>query len=230
MVLYVHKFLQAMPQGTILYNTRKDDFMENNTQTKTSHKKFWIIGIVAVLAAVFAVSCSATDKSREANSPTAAPYVTEADAEQTESPAEQTAASTEQAAVSASGAEETENKAVSGIIDNYAISILDASTTTDYEGKPAIIINFDYQNNSNNNAMFAASVLCQAYQDGVSLSPAIIINGQYDSESSIKSLQPGAELKVQSAYTLTNTESPVTVEIIPIINLSGQKLTKTFAF
>ncbi|MDD6484489.1 MAG: DUF5067 domain-containing protein [Clostridiales bacterium] len=179
--------------------------MKHHNILNQSHKKL-LLGVISTLLILTAVAgCSSSVQTSPQQS-------------------SQQSASPEPAAK-----EDTEAAGESGALGDYEISILDAVKTTDFEGNPAIVINFDFQNNSSNNAMFSTAVLCQAYQDGVSLSSAIIINNDvYDGEASLKTLQPGAKLRVQKAYTLTSADAPVTVEVKPLISFGDDKLTKTF--
>lgn len=186
--------------------------------TAKSHKKFWVIGIASVLIGLWAVGCTNGEKSQVTEN------VPQSEAQQSEAaPVQETSAPAETPA--------TEDTAA-GAIDDYEVAVLDAVTTKDYEGKPAMVISFDFKNNSSSTASFFSAVSCIAYQDGVSLDSAVISDDTVcDSSASLKSLQPGAQLKVQEAYVLSNTTSPVTVEVKPLIDFSGkQKLTKTFTF
>ena len=166
------------------------------------HKKFWIIGIAVVL--IFAVVAGCTSRK---SSNTGTPDTT-AKTKQTESAA---------VAKDESG----------GKLGDYEVNILDAKKAVDYQGKPALIVSYDFTNNGSSAAMFVSSVSYQAYQNGVQLSTAVILDGTYDAEPQMKNIQPGAKLKVDAAYVLVD-DSPVTVEVTPLFSVNGKKITKVF--
>ena len=188
------------------------NIMPNGVPQKKSHKKFWIIGIAVIAFLLFIIGLgSGNDK-------------------KTESPAKEQVQTS--GAVSSDNTDDTAQNtdSSSGTLGDYAISILDAEQTKDYNGNPALIINFDYKNNGDDSQMFSTAVSCTAYQNGVELSSAIILNGSYDSDSPLKKIQPGSSLKVQRAFELPDTSSPVTVEVTEFISFNDKKLTKEFTF
>lgn len=167
------------------------------------HKKFWIIGIAAVLTLTAAAGCVSSQKTANTESP-AAPVQTAQPEPTAEAKAE-----------------------AGGKLGDFEVEILDARKATDYNGKPALVVGYDFANNSSKAAMFVSSMTYQAYQNGVQLSTALIMDGTYDAEPQMKNIQPGARLKVDAAYQLVD-DSPVTVEVSPLFSLNGKKLTKIF--
>ncbi|MDD4592835.1 MAG: DUF5067 domain-containing protein [Parabacteroides sp.] len=116
-----------------------------------------------------------------------------------------------------------------GDIGDYHVKILDASFTKDYNGTPAIVVNFEFTNNSEDAEMFLSSTNVTAYQDGVELDIAMIMNASvYDAGLAQKKIKPGVSLVVQSAFVLAS-DSPVEIEVAKFISFGNDPiLTKTF--
>ena len=112
---------------------------------------------------------------------------------------------------------------------DYAVVIGDSSLTEDYEGNPAIVVNFAFTNNGDDDANFMFATSAQAFQDGVELETAIIMDDTFDSANSLKDVKPGSSIDVQVAYLLDGT-SDVTVEVTELISFDDTLLaTKTFS-
>lgn len=116
-----------------------------------------------------------------------------------------------------------------GDIGDYHVKILDATVTKDYNGTPAIVVNFEFTNNAGDAVMFLASTDVTAYQDGVELDTAMIMNESvYDAGLAQKKIKPGVSLVVQSAFVLSS-ESPVKIEVTKFMSSwNDTVLTKTF--
>lgn len=116
-----------------------------------------------------------------------------------------------------------------GDIGDYHVKILDATVTKDYNGTPAIVVNFEFTNNSEDAEMFLSSTNVTAYQDGVELDIAMIMNASvYDAGLAQKKIKPGVSLVVQSAFVLAG-DSPVEIEVTKFISFGDDPiLTKTF--
>lgn len=98
----------------------------------------------------------------------------------------------------------------------YVVTIDGSTQSTDYEGKPVLIVDYTFTNNSNRDANFAFAVSAQAFQNDVELETAIVVDA-VDSSAILKDIKPGASLPVQSAYVLSDT-SDVTVEVKELIS------------
>lgn len=94
----------------------------------------------------------------------------------------------------------------------YQVEIGDATKGTDFEGNPALIVNFTFTNHSSEDTSFMFAVSAKAFQDGVELEDAIVTDDSVDSASVLKDIKPGASIVVQRAYKLTGT-SDVSVEV-----------------
>lgn len=134
-----------------------------------------------------------------------------------------------------SGIQPTQSETVAteqntGALGDYAIEIGDYVLTKTYDGKDAIVINMKYTNNSDDAMSYMSSLIATAYQDGVELSTAIIMdNSVYDAEQQMKELKTGASIDVQVAYELSNTTSDVEFKVEEFISFSDAKVEKTFA-
>jgi len=116
-----------------------------------------------------------------------------------------------------------------GDIGNYYVEIQEATLTKDYNGAPAIVVDFLFANNAETAESFIFSTHVTAYQDGVELDSATIMNESvYDSGLGLKKVKPGVSLVVQSAFILSS-DSPVEIEVKELFSFSNDTvLTKTF--
>ena len=114
-----------------------------------------------------------------------------------------------------------------GAIGEYYVSIGDCSFTTDYKGNKVIVINYDFTNNSSETVAPIWEIRGIAFQDGVQLETAIVLNNSvYDAGIEQKSIRPGITLTgCQVAYVLTS-DSPVEFEMGALFGNSVLK--KTF--
>lgn len=109
---------------------------------------------------------------------------------------------------------EPETPSNAATVGDYDVEIKSAVLTDDYEGNPAIIVTYAWTNNSEETTSAMTSVSCSAFQDGVGLETAIIMDDSvFDSDSSMTEVRPGTTIDVQSAFVLSNTTSVVEVEV-----------------
>ncbi|MFT3799449.1 DUF5067 domain-containing protein [Microbacterium sp.] len=115
----------------------------------------------------------------------------------------------------------TESAAPDENPDNgFTVTIDDASQTTDYEGKPVLVVNYTFANNGAEDASFMFTVSAKAFQNGVELDTAIVTDDTFDSSAGLKDIKPGASISVPMAYLLSDT-SEVTVEVSELLNFDG---------
>lgn len=108
----------------------------------------------------------------------------------------------------------------------YEVSIDDATLTTDYAGNQALLVNFTFTNNSDDEASFAVNIMDKAFQNGVQLDTAIVADA--DTSTSLNTIKPGATINVSQAFALNDT-SPVTVEVSETFSFSSDLIAeKTF--
>lgn len=117
----------------------------------------------------------------------------------------------------------------SGDLGNYHVEIKGASLTTDYEGNPTVVITYAWTNNSDDTTTSLSSVHARAFQDGVQLENAIVMNEDaFDSSSYMKEVRPGTTIDVQNAFVLTSETSTIEVEIEELISFSDEKVIMDF--
>lgn len=123
--------------------------------------------------------------------------------------------------------EQEPEKTDSGVVGDYDVTIGDCAFTTDIDGNNAIIVNYDFTNNSDEHIAPFVGISMTAFQDGVQLDAAFVMDTSvYDAGVGQKQLKPGASLTgCQNAYVLTST-SPVEVEVGPLFG--DPVLFKTF--
>lgn len=124
------------------------------------------------------------------------------------------------------GAQDMEGDVDSG---NYHVKLVSvAKTGTDYEGKATAVLTYELTNNKTENSNFM-DVNVKAFQNGRQLDTAIFSEAPegYDSDSSTKTLQPGATGTITSGYVLED-DSPVTIEVSGTLDTSDAKVTHEF--
>lgn len=144
-----------------------------------------------------------------------------------ETPAPENADTAEEAPAAESA--ESDKIADSGTLGDYTCVIKDFAIVKDWEDKDALLVNFDFTNNSEDSATFMMSILTKAFQDGVELETTFLSsdNELYDDNSS-KEIKTGVTLDVSSVFLLDNTDSPVEVEVSEAFSFGDAKLAKTF--
>jgi len=119
---------------------------------------------------------------------------------------------------SAESSVDTSNQIGSGTIDDYFVSIKEFKVIEKYDGDPAVIITYEWTNNSDDEASFSFSFDDKVYQNGIECEFAIIIdNDAYDGSNSIKDIKPGSTLEVQEVYSLNDATTPIDIEVTELI-------------
>ena len=116
-----------------------------------------------------------------------------------------------------------------GTLGDYAVEITGARLSQDYEGNPAIVVSYTWTNNSEDTTSAMVTMMESAFQDGVELENAIIMDDDnYDSGSSMKDVRPGASVEIQKAFLLDSESSVVEFEIEEFLGFSGEKVSMNF--
>lgn len=119
--------------------------------------------------------------------------------------------------------------AISGTLGDYDVEIKDAVLTTDSDGNPAIVVTYNWTNNSSETTSAMAKILEKAFQNGVQMKSALILNPDiYDPEESWLSVQPGGSLDVRCAYTLWNDKQDVEFELAEAFSASGDTVVQKY--
>lgn len=103
----------------------------------------------------------------------------------------------------------------------YAVTIDGAEMGSDYQGNKAVIVTYTFTNNSDDARNFMTTMTAQAFQDGVELESAIMMEG-VDSQDLMKDIKPGKSITVKQAYVLADTENDVTVEVSELWDFSNE--------
>ena len=99
-------------------------------------------------------------------------------------------------------------------LGDYAVEIKSATVTQDYDGNPAVIITYSWTNNSGETTSPMLSISTAVFQDGIGMDSAFIYdNPTYDGGMYSTDVRPGTTVDVQEAFELSNTTSPIEVEI-----------------
>lgn len=117
-----------------------------------------------------------------------------------------------------------------GTLGDYDVSFTGYVLAKDYEDNDAIIISYDFTNNSEETVSAMVALQIQAFQDGIELESAILFDAPegYNSENEWKDIKTGATLNCQAVFVLSNTSSPVEVEASEFISFSDAVVSCTY--
>ena len=116
----------------------------------------------------------------------------------------------------------TETKKAEPASDSkVAVTIDGMSQTTDYSGKPCIVIDYTFTNVSAEDAQaFSTSTRRDVYQGGVELETACVSG--VDSSANLNKVKAGSSIAVHDAYVLKDS-SDVEVNVYPLISFDDKK-------
>lgn len=99
-------------------------------------------------------------------------------------------------------------------LGDYVVEIKSATVTQDYDGNPAVIITYSWTNNSSETTSPMLSISTAVFQNGVGMDSAFIYDDPaYDGDMYSTDVRPGTTVDVQEAFELSDTTSPIEVEI-----------------
>ena len=101
-----------------------------------------------------------------------------------------------------------------------------AKVTKDWEGKDAVLITYEFTNNSDSPMSFDGALNDKLYQDGIELESAILSDDNESKLLDTVDLKPGITKEVKKAYLLRNKDSEIEVEIQEIFSF-GDDMIKT---
>jgi hypothetical protein len=107
---------------------------------------------------------------------------------------------------------------------DFDVKIEGAAFTSDYDGKPVIVVSFAFTNNSDEAESFMFAVNAQAFQGGIELSDMVFGLDDIDSSLTMADIQPGVTVAIQQPYLLRDN-STVTVEVREAFSFSDAMLT-----
>lgn len=170
-----------------------------DAEKKKKKKKKWIIiavvAVVIILIAVIASGGSDDSSSEDSN------------------------ASAGTSAVSA----ESEEKA-NDTVGDYKCVVKGAKLCKDWTGKDAVLITYEFTNNSDSAVSFDVALDARAYQDGVGLETAIL---DEDTDYLDVDIKPGVTKEVKKAYNLRDTSTEIEIEVSELISFSDDKIVTT---
>lgn len=118
-----------------------------------------------------------------------------------------------------------------GDIEGVHVKIVSAvRSNNDYEGKPTVLVTYEWTNNTTKNNSFAVLTSPKAFQNGTELPTAVYMDSPagYDANSYLAEVQPGAVATATLGYVLQD-DSPVTVDVTALFSVSDEsKVTHTF--
>lgn len=116
----------------------------------------------------------------------------------------------------------------SGTLGDYVVKFNGFSLSKDRDGNDAIIINYDFTNNSADPAAALWALDLTSFQGGVALEPAYSVEGCNSDPYYTTEVKDGATISLQSAFLLRDLSTPVEVEASELISYSDKKVVAEF--
>lgn len=116
----------------------------------------------------------------------------------------------------------------SGTLGNYVVKFNGFSLSKDRDGNDAIIINYDFTNNSADPAAALWALDLTSFQGGVALEPAYSVEGCNSDPYYTTEVKDGATISLQFAFLLRDLSTPVEVEASELISYSDKKIVAQF--
>lgn len=111
--------------------------------------------------------------------------------------------------------------------ETFACKYISHKIVKDYDGKPALEIIFEYTNNDDNAQAFLFDAGVDAYQEGVQLDMAIVMDKNKDVTDSTTKIKKGKTITTAVYFSLSNKKTDVELEFGPLITLDdSDKTTK----
>ena len=165
-------------------------------------KQKWIAGLLAVSMIAAMAGCAETtdSSSSQAEEPSAA----------------------ESSAAESSAAEETEAEDITEAAakeTEFQVELLGTSISQDYEGKPVLVVEYNFTNNSDEAQSFIFACQDKAFQNGIECD-------DIDSQQQMNEIQPGTTYALKIGYHLQDTTSPVDIEVTSLDFINEDTLLK----
>lgn len=114
-----------------------------------------------------------------------------------------------------------ENTGNPNAIGDYVCVVKEAKLCKDYMDRDAVLITYEFTNNSSGAISFDVALEDKVYQDGIGLETAILIDDTDIIDVEIKS---GVTKEVRKAYLLRDTTTDLEVEISEWLSFSNDKI------
>lgn len=106
-------------------------------------------------------------------------------------------------------------------VGDYTCVVKGAEVCKDWEDKDAVLITYEFTNNSDSAISFDVALDARAYQDGIGLETAILDD---DTDILDVDIKPGVTKEVKKAYVLRDTSTEIEIEISELISFSDDKI------
>ena len=126
-------------------------------------------------------------------------------------------------AVTSAVSAESEEKA-NDTVGDFKCVVKGAKLCKDLTGKDAVLITYEFTNNSDSAVSFDVALDARAYQDGVGLETAIL---DEDTDYLDVDIKPGVTKEVKKAYNLRDTSTEIEIEVSELISFSDDKIVTT---
>lgn len=105
---------------------------------------------------------------------------------------------------------------------DFEVKLKDSFATDDYDGKPVLVVTYEFKNTSEQKASWMIVVDDTAMQNGIGLNKTYTSYGisDYSSDNQQKEIMPGKTLEVQEAYYLNDETTQVEIQIAPAFSLT----------
>lgn len=169
-------------------------------EKKPIFKKWWFWVIIVVVALILIVSISGGDDSDSSGD----------------------SANTTVASVDADSNDDSNDD---GVIGDYQCVVKSAKLTEDYDGSPAVLVTYEFTNNSTEAKSFDLALSDHVFQDGIELEKSYF--SDEETEGFDTQIKPGITHDVNCVYVLRDTTTPLEVEITEWISFTDEKLVTT---
>ena len=116
-----------------------------------------------------------------------------------------------------------------GSLGDFDVEIVSALKAKDYKKDDVAIITVKWTNNSDEPAAFIYKLNLSAYQNGVEMEDAIMVDG-IDSQASMNKIQPGKTVELKDAFVISG-DSDIEIHITEAMSFDDNpsEIVKTFA-
>lgn len=116
-----------------------------------------------------------------------------------------------------------------GTLGDFDVEIVSAEKGKNYDDSDAAIITVKWTNNSDEPAAFIYELNLTAYQNGVEMTDAMMVDG-VDSQASMNKIQPGKTVELKDAFVISG-DSDIEVHITEAVSFDDNptEIVKTFS-
>lgn len=102
----------------------------------------------------------------------------------------------------------------SGTLGDYFVEIKGAELAEAYDGTPAIVVTYEWTNNSDKTTSAMWAVYAKAFQSGIEMDDAIVTDDRFEYlDNKSKDVRPGTTITVQEEFDLTSDTDIVEFEL-----------------